>query len=131
MRVVVHPEAGQELAGAALWHEERQPGLGSNFLDEFEATLRRVAAEPERWRKMRGDNRKLNFRLFPFAIVYRPRPGALYITAAMHLRRAVACLLLCLPVAAPVRAEQGEAQQPNKIERAANKTENWVKKKLE
>jgi len=87
VRVVVHPEAGQELAAAALWCEERQPGLGSDFVGEFEHTLRRVAAEPERWRRMRGDNRKLNFRLFPFAIVYRPRPDALYVTALMHLHR--------------------------------------------
>jgi hypothetical protein len=87
VRVVVHPEAGQELAAAALWHEERQPGLGSDFVGEFEHTLRRIAAEPERWGKMRGDNRQLNFRLFPFAIVYRPRPDALYATAVMHLHR--------------------------------------------
>jgi hypothetical protein len=70
------------------------------------------------------------------------------LTAAM---RFYACLLLALSIAAPARAE--EAQKPNKIERAANKTakgvertvkragkavertadktENWVKKKLE
>jgi len=46
VRVVVHPEAGQELAAAARWYEERQPGLGDDFLDEFEHTLRRIAAEP-------------------------------------------------------------------------------------
>ena len=32
--------------------------------------MRRILAEPERWRKIRGDNRKLNFRRFPYAIVY-------------------------------------------------------------
>jgi len=80
--------------------------------------------------------------------------------AAMHFTRALASLLLCLPLA--LGAE--EAQKPNKIERAASKTakgvertvkrtgewaertgnragkavertvdktENWVKKKLE
>ncbi len=36
-----HPEADEELVGAALWYEERQPGLGDDFLDEFEHALHR------------------------------------------------------------------------------------------
>ena len=87
MHVVSHPEADEELEAAALWDEERQPGLGDAFLDEFERTLRRVLAQPERWRRIREDNRKLNFHRFPYAIVYRLEGGALYITAVMHLHR--------------------------------------------
>ncbi len=44
-------------------------------------------AEPERWRKIRGDNRKLNFHRFPYAIVYSVRDDVLYIKAVMHLYR--------------------------------------------
>ena len=87
MRVVSHPEADEELEAAALWYEERQSGLGDAFLDEFERTLRRIVAEPERWRKIRGDNRKLNFDRFPYAIVYSVRADAIYIKAVMHLHR--------------------------------------------
>jgi toxin ParE2 len=87
MRVVSHPEADQELEAGALWYEAREPGLGDDFLDEFEHTLRRVVAEPERWPRFRGENRKLNFRRFPYAIVYSVRADALYIKAVMHLHR--------------------------------------------
>lgn len=87
MRVVSHPEADEELVAAALWYEDRQPGLGDAFLDEFERTLRRVVAEPERWRKIRGDNRKLNLRRFPYAIVYSVRTDTIYVKAVMHLHR--------------------------------------------
>jgi toxin ParE2 len=87
MRVVSHPEADEELEAAALWYEQRQPGLGDAFLDEFERTLRRIVAEPERWRKIRGDNRKLNFRRFPYAIIYSVRSDALYIKTVMHQYR--------------------------------------------
>jgi predicted secreted Zn-dependent protease len=45
------------------------------------------------------------------------------LTAAM---RFLACLVLALSVAAPARAE--EAQKPNKIERAANKTAKGVER---
>ncbi|MGA3269186.1 MAG: type II toxin-antitoxin system RelE/ParE family toxin [Verrucomicrobiota bacterium] len=87
MRVVSHPEADEELEAAALWYEERQPGLGDAFVDEFERTLRHVMTEPERWRKIQGDNRKLNFHRFPYAIVYSVGADALYVKAVMHLHR--------------------------------------------
>jgi plasmid stabilization system protein ParE len=87
MRVVSHPEADQQLEAAALWYEERQPELGSDFLHEFEYTLRRIVAEPERWRKTRAENRKLNFHRFPYAIVYSGRGDVRYIKAVMHLHR--------------------------------------------
>jgi len=87
VRVVSHPEADEELEGAALWYEERQPGLGDDFLDEVERTLRRIVANPERWRKIREENRKLNFHRFPYAIVYSVHTDVLYIKAVMHLHR--------------------------------------------
>jgi hypothetical protein len=87
MRVLSHPEAGEELQAAALWYEERQPGLGNAFLDQFERTLRRIVAEPERWHRIRGDNRKLNFHRFPYAIVYSVGADAIYLKAVMHLHR--------------------------------------------
>ncbi len=87
MRVVSHPEAEQELEAAAFWYEQRQPGLGDDFLTEFDRTLIRIVANPERWRIIRGENRKLNFHRFPYAIVYRVRGEILYIVCVMHLHR--------------------------------------------
>jgi len=87
MRVIRHPEVPQELEAAALWYEERQPGLGEDFLVEYQATLSRILREPERWRKFRAENRKLNFHRFPYAIVYTVHADELYIKAVMHLHR--------------------------------------------
>lgn len=87
MRVLRHPEVPQELEAAAIWYEERQRGLGSDFLEEYQATLGRILNEPERWRKIRGDNRKLNFRRFPYAIVYSVHLDAIWLKAVMHLHR--------------------------------------------
>ena len=89
MRVIRHPEVPQELEAAAFWYEDRQPGLGGDFLLEYQATLRRILDEPERWRKIRDDNRKLNFHRFPYAIVYsvEAEGDALYVKAVMHLHR--------------------------------------------
>ena len=87
MRVVRHPDVPLELEEAAAWYENRRAGLGKDFLDEYQATLRRILAEPERWRKIRDDNRKLNFDRFPYAIVYSVLGETLSIKAVMHLRR--------------------------------------------
>jgi len=61
--------------------------LGNDFLEDYRATLRRILDTPKRWRKIRGDNRKLNFHRFPYAIVYSMQTDALYIKAVMHLHR--------------------------------------------
>ncbi len=87
MRVVNHPEVDEELEVAARWYEERQPGLGEDFLKEFERALRRIVADPKQWRKIQGQIRKLKLRRFPYAIVYSPGSDALYIKAVMHLHR--------------------------------------------
>lgn len=87
MRVIRHPEVPQELEAAALWYEERQPGLGSDFIQEYRATLGRILNEPERWRKIRDDNRKLNFRRFPYAIICSVRGDVVFLKAVMHLHR--------------------------------------------
>jgi hypothetical protein len=87
VRVIRHPEVPPELEAAAFWYEDRQSGLGEDFLKEYQATLGRIMAEPERWRKIREDNRKLNFHRFPYAIVYSVHADTLYIKAVMHLHR--------------------------------------------
>jgi hypothetical protein len=61
--------------------------LGSDFIEEYQVTLRRILNHPERWRKIHGNNRQLNFHRFPYAIVYSVHPDAIYLKAVMHLRR--------------------------------------------
>jgi hypothetical protein len=56
LRVVSHPEADEELEAAALWYEQRQPGLGDDFLDDFELALRRVIQDPQLPRFIQGEN---------------------------------------------------------------------------
>jgi len=85
--VVTHPEVDQELEEAALYYERKCPGLGDDFLDEFESTLRRILATPERWSRIRGENRKLNLRRFPYAVVYSMKGESIFVKAVMHLHR--------------------------------------------
>jgi toxin ParE1/3/4 len=85
--VVSHPEAQFELEEAALRYARISPVLGADFLDQFEATLARIVAAPGQWRTVRGDNRRLNFRRFPYAIIYSFEGEVIYLKAVMHHRR--------------------------------------------
>ena len=62
------------------------------YMSQADATNAHVGGgykwtEPNRWRKIRGDNRKLNFHRFPYAIVYSVHGDDLYIKAIMNLHR--------------------------------------------
>ena len=87
MRVIRHPDVPQELEAAALWYEKRQLGLGATFSMNTRRRCARILAEPERWRKIRGDNRKISVHRFPYAIVYSVGADAIHIKAVMHLHR--------------------------------------------
>lgn len=87
MRVPSHPKATEELEEAAWHYETCSPGLGDDFLDEFERTLSLIIGHPDRWRRIRGEVRKLNLHRFPYGIVYEIRAGQVYTLAVMHLHR--------------------------------------------
>jgi plasmid stabilization system protein ParE len=87
LKAVSHPEADEELEEAALHYAAINPGLGRDFIDEFEATLSRIIATPQQWRFVQGENRRLNFHRFPYAIIYSLRGDTLFVKAVMHQRR--------------------------------------------
>ena len=87
LRVERHPEVFGELGAALARYEDELPGLGKEFIEEYRATLDQIREDPQRWRKIRGNTRKLNFHRFPYAIIYSIRPDAIYIKAVMHLHR--------------------------------------------
>ncbi len=46
MQVELHPEALAEVRAAAIWYDERQPGLGDRFVSEVAEALARIAEAP-------------------------------------------------------------------------------------
>jgi hypothetical protein len=87
MLVVRHPEVAAELQAAALWYEDRQPGLGEDFLTEYEFVIAEILSDPRRWRTFYRSNRKLNFRRFPYALIYSVEPNSIRVKAVAHLHR--------------------------------------------
>lgn len=87
MRLEYHPAVALELREIAEFYDSRSPGLGSHFLDEFERLIFTVAANPKRWRILKGDVRRCLMKRFPYVICYRLTDEAIRVTVVKHQRR--------------------------------------------
>jgi len=87
MKWRIEGEARAELESAFEWYEAARPGLGAQFLDEFEAGVRQVTAAPHSWHPLGSRLRRFRLRRFPYGIVYRVEDDEIVIIAVAHLRR--------------------------------------------
>ena len=93
MRLELHPEAQAELRRAALWYEERRPGLGDEFISEISASLDRVCGAPESypaWPGTRAEGpliRKTSVQRFPYVIAFEEHDRHLLVLAVASKRR--------------------------------------------
>lgn len=76
-----------EMLDAARYYELQAPGLGDDFLDNIDAAVRDIGANPSRWPIIRSDIRRRLIRRFPYALLYRVDSDEVVIQATMHLHR--------------------------------------------
>jgi plasmid stabilization system protein ParE len=88
MTIEYHPAVQRELENIRDWYNEKVPGLGGRFVDEFERQVLRIAAAPTRWMTISGDLRRALMLRFPYVIYFR-QVGAdrVRITIIKHQRR--------------------------------------------
>ena len=88
MRVEYHPAVEGELREIRNFYEERSPGLGAAFIDEFERQVLKLAATPERWIVVEKDVRRCLMRRFPYVVYFRcVSAERLRVTVVKHQRR--------------------------------------------
>jgi plasmid stabilization system protein ParE len=87
LRVVFRRAAKTEFEDAAVWYEERSPGLGEEFIREIDDAVVRAASAPQRYPVVFGDIRRAVARRFPFTVYFRVRADALVVLAVFHGRR--------------------------------------------
>jgi len=93
VRLELHPEARAELRRAALWYDERRPGLGDEFIAEVSVALDRVANAPAScpaWpvTQARGAPiRKTTVQRFPYVIAFEEHERHLLVLAVAHSKR--------------------------------------------
>ena len=85
----IHSLASLELAEAVRWYESKRAGLGGELVDEFSASIARLALNPESGPPVSADQktRRLLVNRFPYQVVYRVRPSEIVVVALAHLKR--------------------------------------------
>lgn len=64
-------DAKIEIIDGFNWHENKRLGLGSEFIDEIETTLKYIENHPEHYQiKYRNKYREAILKRFPYLIIY-------------------------------------------------------------
>lgn len=87
LEVVFRPAARAEFDAAALWYEERQPGLGGRFVSEIEHAVDLAANHPDRFPIEHSEIRSVQARRFPYSVFFRAEENQIVVLADFHARR--------------------------------------------
>jgi plasmid stabilization system protein ParE len=85
--VHVEPEAEDDLASIRDWYDALLPGLGNEFLDEFENVSRSISEFPLMYRVAHEEARQAALRRFPYYVMYVHEPDLVSIIAVIHKHR--------------------------------------------
>jgi plasmid stabilization system protein ParE len=92
VKLVIRPEAEQDLANASNWHSRHGVRLKQRFVARIEATLDRIRLKPEQFPYAKGPLRRASVREFPYSIYYRVEESEIIIFAVLHHSRDLAVL---------------------------------------
>jgi toxin ParE1/3/4 len=82
------PLVEQDALDAAIWYEQRRPGLGEEFLDEVDRAVRALGESAMHNRIRFADVRRASIHRFKFyGIYYIVRDEEVWILAIFHGRR--------------------------------------------
>ncbi len=83
----LHPLADQELTEVARYYEAQAPGLGRDFLTEFDRTLAFLLQFPGAGRALPDGSRRVSLRRFPYHLIYWVEQHRVLLLAIAHQRR--------------------------------------------
>lgn len=83
----IHPEAELEFEAAADFYNERDEGLGDDFLEEVFAAIDRIIHFPNSWPRSSNRTRRCLCNRFPYSVIYRHTETELTIYAVAHQKR--------------------------------------------
>jgi len=87
MKIRFLTPAQWEVNDAVQWYNDQRVGLGMEFLDELDSTVRRVATFPESYPEIEQGLRRCLFSRFPYGLIYGIDKGTIVIVAVAHLHR--------------------------------------------
>ena len=86
-RLIVRPEAEAEMADAFDWHEDRVPGLGSEFLLCVDAVFNAILRSPHQYPRVHKTVRRALTRRFPFEVFFVEDDERVVVLSVFHAKR--------------------------------------------
>ena len=86
-RLVIRPEAVDEIDEAAAWYELRRRGLARDFIDAVDAGIRSVHEHPFRHPVVFDRARHRVLAVFPYSIIFFITNDEVVILSCFHDRR--------------------------------------------
>lgn len=89
LRVIVRDEAADDIADAAVWYHDQQPGLGDEFLNEIQVAISSAAENPfiHRCLRRKPEVRRVLTQRFPFRVFFVRRDDAVIVIRVLHAAR--------------------------------------------
>ncbi len=87
LSVVFRRAAQTEFDAAALWYEERQVGLGTEFMAEIKRAVELASNYPDGFPVKHGAIRCIQVRRFPYSVYFLPEAQRIVVLAVFHARR--------------------------------------------
>jgi toxin ParE1/3/4 len=86
-KVIVRPEAEDDLKEAYSWYEDKRTGLGYDFLLQVDAGLNSIARNPNIHQIEYKGTRKHLLKRFPYKIIYLIEKEKIIVLAVIHSMR--------------------------------------------
>ena len=86
-RVVISPEAENDLKESFSWYEDKRQGLGYDFLLQVDAGLRFIEKNPKILPPEYKGVRKYLVKRFPYKIIYLLEEERIIVLAVIHGKR--------------------------------------------
>ncbi len=86
-RLIIKPLAEQDIKDAAHWYNERNEGLGNDFLLALEAALNVIQRNPNQYQFIYKEVKRAFTTRFPYGIYFITHGNVIYVLGVVHTSR--------------------------------------------
>jgi plasmid stabilization system protein ParE len=86
-RLIIAPDVEQDIAETYGWYEERQAGLGEEFLTCVDACIQKIVRRPQAYPKAYLQYRRALVRRFPYLVFYEYVGDTVTVFGVFHASR--------------------------------------------
>ena len=93
-RIIIRPEAEDDLKTVFLWYEDKRKGLGYDFLLQVDAGLKFIERNPKIHAIEYKGTRKHLIKRFPYKIIYLMEEEKIIVMAVIHGKRSPGLIMI-------------------------------------